>query len=65
MKTQKLIAGSNLDIWQRNVNDFLDQGWTIVPGTIQMFNHDACNNSYCVVVEKEDDGMNDDDRAPM
>ena len=63
MKIQKLITDNDRVTWERNVNHFLRDGWTIVPSTLKFCYYcDGKNGAYSnagvykifvVVLEKE------------
>lgn len=57
MKTQRLIALYDLRTWSEVVNSYLERGWYVVPGTLQLStsvqNNNLLNNTFAVVVERD------------
>jgi hypothetical protein len=41
MKKQKLITSDHQQTFHTNVNTFLEEGWTVVPGTL------VCSKAIC------------------
>lgn len=55
MKRNKLILGCSYGDWQEEVNNYLKDGWVVVPGTITMAGWQANGFSqerYALVVER-------------
>jgi hypothetical protein len=55
---QKLIIGTNCEVFSENVNTYLSQGWTVVPNSLCMTSisniEDGDNNyemRYAIVIE--------------
>jgi hypothetical protein len=56
MKTQILITDHKLERWTKDVNDHLNGGWVVVPGTLQIaksVSGGIISDFFAVVLEGE------------
>jgi len=57
MKTQRLVTNTFHDNWERELDRLLEDGWTVVPGTMAVSVSDSTcagdRGAYAVIVEKD------------
>lgn len=51
-KTQKSLISYNASSFQESLNNYLKNGWTVVPTTL-VVSSNATTTIWCVVIEKE------------